>query len=139
MARPTLKKIHTSHLISTSHLIPTNSTTTLPSSSTNELIHDCNPINIETHHQTPLPPNAATIVHCKPSTTKRRNITETSASKKPPSGATNFRRQKRGRHQESPSLLPPYLLLYQKDTPTVALTSFSSSWTAVTALQESVV
>nr|GEV33806.1 hypothetical protein [Tanacetum cinerariifolium] len=41
---------------------PTNSTSTPPFTSTNELIHDCNPINTETHHQTPLPPNAATIV-----------------------------------------------------------------------------
>nr|GEX81694.1 transposon TX1 putative 149 kDa protein [Tanacetum cinerariifolium] len=39
-----------------------NTTTTPPFTSTNELIHDCNPINTETHHhQTPLPPNAATI------------------------------------------------------------------------------
>ncbi|GKC80151.1 hypothetical protein Tco_1130925, partial [Tanacetum coccineum] len=42
---------------------PTNSTTTPPFTSTDELIHDCNPINTETHHhQTPLPPNAATIL-----------------------------------------------------------------------------
>ncbi|GKA13751.1 hypothetical protein Tco_0693397 [Tanacetum coccineum] len=41
---------------------PTNVTTTPPSTSTNERIHDCNPINNETHHhQTPLPPNATTI------------------------------------------------------------------------------
>ncbi|GJY17504.1 hypothetical protein Tco_0388995 [Tanacetum coccineum] len=44
----------------------TNSPTTPPFTSTNELIHDCNPINTETHHhQTPLPPNAATIVSHK--------------------------------------------------------------------------
>nr|GEX02713.1 zinc finger, CCHC-type [Tanacetum cinerariifolium] len=37
-----------------------------PFTSTNELIHACNPINTETHHhQTPLPPNAATIVSHK--------------------------------------------------------------------------
>nr|GEV28944.1 hypothetical protein [Tanacetum cinerariifolium] len=45
---------------------PINSTTTPPFTSTNELIHDCNTINTETHHhQTPLPPNAATIVSHK--------------------------------------------------------------------------
>ncbi|GJX04233.1 hypothetical protein Tco_0190149 [Tanacetum coccineum] len=42
---------------------PTNYTTTPPFTSTNELIHDCNPINTETHHQqTPLPPNVVTIL-----------------------------------------------------------------------------
>nr|GEW51801.1 hypothetical protein [Tanacetum cinerariifolium] len=42
---------------------PTNTTTTPPFTSTNELIHDCNPINTETHHhQTTLPPNAATTL-----------------------------------------------------------------------------
>nr|GFB41401.1 hypothetical protein [Tanacetum cinerariifolium] len=67
-------------LIPTSHLIPTNSTATPPSSSINELIHDCNLINIETHNQTPLPPNASTIL---------------------PFAVTNFCRRKRGRHRES--------------------------------------
>ncbi|GJX47858.1 hypothetical protein Tco_0273048 [Tanacetum coccineum] len=43
-----------------------SSTTTPPFTFTNELIHDCNPINTETHHQqTPLPPNAVTIVSHK--------------------------------------------------------------------------
>nr|GEU29167.1 hypothetical protein [Tanacetum cinerariifolium] len=45
---------------------PTNSTTTSPFTSTNELIHDCKPINTGTHHQqTPLPPNVVTIVSHK--------------------------------------------------------------------------
>nr|GEX58735.1 hypothetical protein [Tanacetum cinerariifolium] len=45
---------------------PTNSTTTPPFTFTNELIHDCNPINTETHHhQTHLPSNVATIVSHK--------------------------------------------------------------------------
>nr|GEW77860.1 hypothetical protein [Tanacetum cinerariifolium] len=45
---------------------PTNSTTTPSFTSTNELIHDCNLINTETHHhQTLLPPNAPTIVSHK--------------------------------------------------------------------------
>nr|GEV97550.1 putative reverse transcriptase domain-containing protein [Tanacetum cinerariifolium] len=45
---------------------PTNSNTTPPFTSINELIYDCNPINIETHHhQTPLPLNVTTIVSHK--------------------------------------------------------------------------